>query len=148
MTTNSNDIVQIAKRARKALKEAFPATKFSVRTERFAGGSALNVGWVDGPVVEQVEKVTQTAANDPYHAQHHHYEDYWSGSHYYSYHRRYSVDVLSAAAENFATNYADFIGIEYDVRPSTFRHGAELHCECYRFIDTVLRSLREEGIAA
>lgn len=43
---------------RKCLKEAFPQTKFSVRSETFSGGDAVNVSWTDGPNVAQVEAIT------------------------------------------------------------------------------------------
>ncbi|MFB0827766.1 LPD29 domain-containing protein [Chromobacterium violaceum] len=38
---------------RKALKEAFPAVKFTVRKS----GSSVNVGWIDGPNSDQVKAV-------------------------------------------------------------------------------------------
>lgn len=41
---------------RAMLKAAFPATKFSVRTER--GVSAIRVGWTDGPTCKRVEAIT------------------------------------------------------------------------------------------
>lgn len=40
---------------RKALKEAFPAVKFTVRKS----GSSVNVGWIDGPNCDQVEAVAR-----------------------------------------------------------------------------------------
>ena len=46
-----------AKLVRKALKEAFPAIKFSVRSDTYSGGASIRVGWVDGPSTEQVEDV-------------------------------------------------------------------------------------------
>lgn len=41
------------------LKKAFPGVKFSVRSENFAGGDAVRVGWEDGPTRKQVEAITQ-----------------------------------------------------------------------------------------
>jgi hypothetical protein len=44
---------------RKALKEAFPDIKFSVRSSTYSGGASIRVRWVDGPNVAQVEAVTK-----------------------------------------------------------------------------------------
>lgn len=46
-----------AKLIRKALKEAFPATKFSVRSDTYAGGASIRVTWNDGPTSKSVEAV-------------------------------------------------------------------------------------------
>lgn len=51
------DTKEVAKLIRKALKEVFPGFKFSVRLERYAGGSSITVRWTDGPTVPQVEAV-------------------------------------------------------------------------------------------
>lgn len=51
------DVTGTAKLIRKALKESFPAVKFSVRSERYAGGSSINISWTDGPTGKQVERV-------------------------------------------------------------------------------------------
>ena len=46
-----------AKLVRAALKKAFPAVKFSVRSETYAGGGCINVGWTDGPSSKAVKAV-------------------------------------------------------------------------------------------
>ncbi len=51
------DVTGTAKLIRKALKESFPGVKLSVRSERYAGGSSINVSWTDGPTKPQVEHV-------------------------------------------------------------------------------------------
>lgn len=51
------DAAETAALVRQALKEAFPRTRFSVRSRRFAGGSSVDVAWTDGPAVAQVEAV-------------------------------------------------------------------------------------------
>ncbi|HEY2763900.1 MAG TPA: LPD29 domain-containing protein [Pseudonocardiaceae bacterium] len=51
------DTAEVAKLLRPFLKRGFPAVKFSVRIERYAGGSSVNVFWTDGPTVDQVEAV-------------------------------------------------------------------------------------------
>lgn len=55
------DTAEVAKLMRKQLKKAFPALParfFSVRIDRYAGGSSVDVSWTDGPTVAEVEKVT------------------------------------------------------------------------------------------
>lgn len=50
-------VTETAKLVRKALKEAFPGTKFSVRCSQYAGGASMNIGWTDGPSVDQVKAI-------------------------------------------------------------------------------------------
>lgn len=45
---------------RKALKEAFPDMKFSVRTSTYSGGASIRVSWTDGPNGAQVEAIAKT----------------------------------------------------------------------------------------
>ena len=49
------DTVDVAKIARKSLKQRWPHTKFSVRSSRYAGGSSIDVSWLDGPTTKAVE---------------------------------------------------------------------------------------------
>ena len=51
------NVVDTAKLIRAALKESFPAVKFSVTSKSYAGGASINIGYFDGPTSEQVEKV-------------------------------------------------------------------------------------------
>lgn len=47
-----------AKMIRKQLRLTFPGQKFSVRIDRYAGGSSTSVRWTDGPTVDEVEAIT------------------------------------------------------------------------------------------
>jgi len=47
----------VAKLIRKELKTHFPATKFSVRSERYSGGSSIDVSWTDGVPTKTVDKI-------------------------------------------------------------------------------------------
>ena len=49
--------VDTAKMIRKALRAAFPATKFSVRTSTYAGGASVSIRWTDGPISFDVDEV-------------------------------------------------------------------------------------------
>jgi len=51
------DAAEVAKMIRQDLKVAFPYTKFSVKTERYAGGSSIDVDWLDGPTQKEVDQL-------------------------------------------------------------------------------------------
>lgn len=51
-----------AKLVRVALKRGFPGTRFSVRTNTYAGGASIDVDWVDGPAYKLVEGVARQFA--------------------------------------------------------------------------------------
>jgi hypothetical protein len=48
---------ETARELRKALKEAFPGVKFSVRSKTYTDGSSITVRWTDGPIPLRVRKV-------------------------------------------------------------------------------------------
>ena len=48
---------ETSKLIRKALKAEFPGIKFSVRSSSYAGGSSINVDWIDGPTTKQVKAI-------------------------------------------------------------------------------------------
>jgi hypothetical protein len=47
----------VAKRLRAVLKDTFPGIKFSVRCDKYSGGSSIDVSWNDGPAEDEVDKV-------------------------------------------------------------------------------------------
>jgi hypothetical protein len=51
------DTRDVAKLIRKQLKKNFAGTKFSVRIDRYAGGSSVDVNWTDGPTQDAVKQV-------------------------------------------------------------------------------------------
>lgn len=57
--TNYQKCSETAKLVRRALKEAFPTIKFSVRSDTYAGGASIDVNWTDGPATEDVEAVAK-----------------------------------------------------------------------------------------
>lgn len=66
-TARRIDVTDCAKLIRKALKRHFPGVKFSVRSDRYSGGSSVDVNWTDGPMerdVDAVVKVYQGASFD------------------------------------------------------------------------------------
>ena len=55
--TTSLTCAQTAKLLRQALKEAFPTTKFSVRSASYTGGASIDVHWTDGPTATQIRAI-------------------------------------------------------------------------------------------
>ena len=53
---------ETAKLLRVALKAKFPKVKFSVRSETYAGGASIRVGWIDGPQAWEVDPIAQKFA--------------------------------------------------------------------------------------
>jgi hypothetical protein len=51
------DTAEAAKMLRPQLRKNFPGVKFSVRIDRYAGGSSIDVKWTDGPTAKQVEEI-------------------------------------------------------------------------------------------
>lgn len=55
--TEYMDATETAKVARRELRKAFKGTKFSVRTDKYAGGSSVRVNWTDGPTTDEVNEI-------------------------------------------------------------------------------------------
>jgi hypothetical protein len=52
------NVVETAKAIRATLKARFPGVKFSVRSDKYAGGASIRVRWTDGPTEKEVGAVT------------------------------------------------------------------------------------------
>ena len=50
-------VTETAKLIRQALREAFPRTKFSIRSKSYSGGASIYVRWMDGPTEQQVRPI-------------------------------------------------------------------------------------------
>lgn len=59
MQTHYLSCAETAKLVRAALKKSFPATRFSVRSNSYAGGASIDVSWLDGPTDEMVRHVAR-----------------------------------------------------------------------------------------
>lgn len=58
-TVKGGSLIAAAKNLRAQLRARWPGVKFSVRTDRYAGGSSLDVRWTDGPTVDQVDAIAK-----------------------------------------------------------------------------------------
>jgi hypothetical protein len=50
---------ETAKLVRRALKEAFPGHRFSVRSDTYSMGASIHVKWTDGPTQKEVDRVVK-----------------------------------------------------------------------------------------
>lgn len=53
-----DSLVKASKNIKRELKDAFPKTKFSVRSRSYSGGCSIDINWTDGPTSKEVEKIT------------------------------------------------------------------------------------------
>lgn len=51
------DATEVASLIRGDLRRTFPGVKFSVTSQKYAGGSSVRVNWTDGPLTKQVDAV-------------------------------------------------------------------------------------------
>jgi hypothetical protein len=56
-TAKDISLTDTAKMIRAALKQAFPNTKFSVRSSSYSGGCSIDAHWTDGPTSKQVKRI-------------------------------------------------------------------------------------------
>jgi hypothetical protein len=56
-----------AKQIKKDLKKEFPNTKFTLRSQTFSLGDAVNITWMDGPTRAQVRELTNIYQYTYYH---------------------------------------------------------------------------------
>ena len=57
--SRSLTVTETAKIIRTVLKREFPGTKFSVRSDKYAGGASIDIGWTDGPLDREVSAVAK-----------------------------------------------------------------------------------------
>lgn len=55
METKYLSCAETAKLVRATLKKQFPGVKFTVRSDTYAGGASIRVGWLDGPTEKDVK---------------------------------------------------------------------------------------------
>jgi hypothetical protein len=86
------------------LKEQFPKVKFSVKSDRFAGGDAIDIRWTDGPNTKAVEKIADqfeaghfNGQEDIYEYAHSVFRDLFGDAKYIHCHRDISDALLSHA---------------------------------------------------
>ena len=86
------------------LKEQFPKIKFSVKSDRYSGGDAIDIRWTDGPNTKAVEKIADqfkagsfNGQEDIYEYAHSVFRDLFGDAKYIHCHRDISDALLSQA---------------------------------------------------
>jgi len=57
------DVVEKAKRIRKILRQKYPNTNFTVRSDRFSMGEAVDIRYEDGPATNKIEDIAKQFEN-------------------------------------------------------------------------------------
>jgi len=88
------------------LKEQFPKIKFSVKSDRFAGGDSIDIRWTDGPNTKAVEKIADrfeaghfNGQEDIYEYAHSVFRDLFGDAKYIHCHRDESDALIGQAIE-------------------------------------------------
>lgn len=95
------------------LREAFPDTKFSVRSESYSGGDSIHVAWTDGPTEEAVEKIADKYQEGNFNGMEDIYEynsdnvwtDVFGGAKYVTCQRSYSPKAFHRAVAEIEKEY-------------------------------------------
>lgn len=102
-----------AKNMRLELKAAFPGIKFSVKSRRFSGGDAIDVSWIDGPMVCQVDEIIDrysagsfNGMDDSYNYSRDAWTDAFGDAKYIHSRRDYSVKAVESAIRTIRAKYA------------------------------------------
>ena len=101
---------------KKELALAFPGIKFSVKSNRFAGGDSIDVVWVDGPTSAEVEAITRKYAAGSFDGMDDCYKydrsaeaaavrEVLGDAMYVKERRDYSADALQSACDWYAEEY-------------------------------------------
>lgn len=56
---NKSTHAEAAQLIRKELKKEFPSIKFSVCSDSYSGGNSVRISWKDGPITDNVSKITR-----------------------------------------------------------------------------------------
>lgn len=123
--TETMEARETTKAIRRALKDAFPNTKFSVRRSRGTGYGWIMVDWTDGPTAAQVESVAAAFKGFEFHC---------SGL---NYHHSVSPERLAETIKRVEFNEAEgeyFIDRGWDALPFVvhgFSADPEMVARCY-----------------
>jgi hypothetical protein len=116
-----------AKNIRIELKRAFPGVKFSVRSDSYSGGNAIDIGWTDGPTHDQVKKITGKYSGghfdgmtDCYEYSRSPWTEVFGSSKYVHCHRDYSDKMVASVMGRVCRHYG---GIETQPTVEDYRHG-------------------------
>lgn len=121
-------LIAAAKNMRIELGLAFPGVKFSIKSRRFSMGDAIDVSWIDGPCVSQVDEIIDRYSAGSFNGMEDIYEysrDYWPkafGDAKYVHSRREMSDAaIERAIRLVSSKYQLPAGVEISV--AAYRKG-------------------------
>jgi hypothetical protein len=104
-----------AKNLKIELEHTFPGIKFSVKSESYSGGDSIRLGWTDGPLQEEVKKVSGkyqeghfNGMEDIYNYNDSPFPDVFGGAKYVMESRHESAELTKAAGMALGFNLSDF----------------------------------------
>jgi len=113
-TGELSTLIVASKNIRIELKKVFPKTKFSVTTDRFAGGDAIRIRWNDGPTTEQVEAISNKyeagsfdGSQDLYEYKDSAWIEAFGDAKYITTNRDHSPELITATIEEVAAQFHD-----------------------------------------
>jgi hypothetical protein len=143
------DTVEVAKIIRGELKTNFPGIKFSVNSDRYAGGSSITVSWTDGPTTKEVDNIVghyHGASFDgmqdlkEYHESEYNGEVVRFGNDYISCNRSYSKAALEEVAQYLYTKYGwnvEIVVTKYEayfkIQNTPYDYATTVNSELYNY---------------
>lgn len=105
-----------AKAIKEELKKAFPLVKFAVKSRAFAGGTAVDVQWENGPISKEVEAIAYKYQYGEFDCMYDIYEannvrDDLPQVKYVQVRRNYSQGLVEQIFEDFKDYFANWEGL-------------------------------------
>jgi hypothetical protein len=130
-----------AKNLRIELKRAFPGVKFSVKSETYSGGDSIHVNWTDGPLKEDVKKISDKyqegnfdGMEDIYNYDHENvFPKIFGGAKYVMEQRHESAELILKVAQLMgfnipageSDNYGNLPGLDSDISRMIYREARQ-----------------------
>jgi hypothetical protein len=133
-------VVEGAANMRIELKRTFPGVKFSVKSEH-RGSSSIDIGWTDGPSVEQVKEITDKYQQGNFNGMEDIYEynravwpEVFGGARYVFENRHISPELTLKAAKELGydlvsgecDNYGNLPGLDSDNSQMVYRKARQM----------------------
>lgn len=97
------------------LERSFPGIKFSIKSKSFSGGDSIDISWTDGPLQEEVEKISGKyqegnfdGMEDIYNYNHAAFPEVFGGAKYVMESRHESAELTKSVALNLGFKVEDF----------------------------------------
>jgi len=145
--------ITATKNIRIELKRRFPKVKFSIKSESFAGGDAIRVGWTDGPTNEEVEQTTSKysagsfdGSQDLYNYENTIWTKAFGDAKYVTESRDYSPEAVQQTLNEIAETFHDgeIPTAEQYKKGELFNTTPSRHCESWQHL--LYRAIRTKSL--